>query len=85
MSPYLYSTAGLVVFTCLMAVARKKKFQLAVYITVCLAASTSGAVLFMAIYGYYFGVFNLYFFIVAALIIGLILDFLVQKTIKTDK
>lgn len=85
MSPYLYSIAGLVVFTCLMVVARKKKFPLTVYIAVCLAASASGAVLFMAIYGYYFGVFNLYFFIVAALIIGLIIDFLVQKAIKIDK
>lgn len=78
------SVAGLLLFTALMVVAHKRKYSQAVYIPCCLAAACSATNLVMAGYGYYFGIFNLYFYIVTALVMGLIIDFIIRKTVTQN-
>ena len=80
----IWGGIGLVIFLVFMVIAHKRKMQQSVYIPLCLAAGSSGAVLVMHVYGYYFGVFNLYYFIVTTLLIGLVGDFIIRKTVTQN-
>lgn len=78
----IYSVIGFVLFTTLMVVAHKRKMSQTLYIPFCLAAATSGATLLVGVYGYYYGVVNLYYYIVTTLVVGLIIDFIIRKTVS---
>lgn len=75
------AVTGLVFFTVFMVIAHKRRMSQSVYIPICLAAGASGSGLCAKIYSYYVGAYNLYFFIVVALVIGLIIDFIIRKTV----